>query len=85
MLRRTSLGETSRPPPIVDFSRIPRGNAPPCGVNVIVEIPQGGGSVEYEFDKETGALKVDGALPISSSTSKIAACAILGTSRRRRC
>lgn len=43
----------------MDFARIPTGADPPDDVNVVVEIPQGGEPVKYEFDKETGALRVD--------------------------
>lgn len=43
----------------MDLQKIPIGADPPVDVNVIVEIPQGGEPVKYEFDKETGALRVD--------------------------
>ena len=43
----------------MDLARIPTGADPPDDVNVVVEIPQGGEPVKYEFDKETGALRVD--------------------------
>lgn len=43
----------------MDISRVPSGKAPPTDINVIVEIPQGGEPVKYEFDKQSGALFVD--------------------------
>lgn len=43
----------------MDIGKIPVGRDPPHDINVIVEIPQGGQPVKYEFDKESGALFVD--------------------------
>jgi inorganic pyrophosphatase len=43
----------------MDLSRIAAGRTPPHDINVVVEIPQGGDPVKYEFDKECGALVVD--------------------------
>jgi inorganic pyrophosphatase len=43
----------------MDMSKIAVGVDPPFDINVIVEIPQGGVPVKYEFDKESGALRVD--------------------------
>jgi inorganic pyrophosphatase len=35
------------------------GKDPPREVNVIVEVPIGGGPIKYEMDKEAGTLVVD--------------------------
>lgn len=43
----------------MDVSKIPPGRNPPDDVNVIIEIPQGGIPVKYEFDKASGALFVN--------------------------
>lgn len=43
----------------MDISRVPAGRNPPKDVNALIEIPQGGVPVKYEFDKESGALVVD--------------------------
>jgi inorganic pyrophosphatase len=43
----------------MDLSKIPTGVNPPYDVNAVIEIPQGGEPVKYEFDKESGALMVD--------------------------
>jgi inorganic pyrophosphatase len=43
----------------MDMARIPVGKNPPYDVNVIIEIPQGGNPVKYEYDKESGAIFVD--------------------------
>lgn len=43
----------------MDISKVPTGANPPWDVNVIIEIPQGGEPVKYEFDKASGALFVD--------------------------
>ena len=43
----------------MEIDRIPAGVAPPDDINVVVEIPQGGVPVKYEFDKASGALMVD--------------------------
>ncbi len=43
----------------MDISRVPAGVSPPDDINVVVEIPQGGVPVKYEFDKASGALMVD--------------------------
>ncbi len=43
----------------MDMARIAVGKNPPYDVNVIIEIPQGGSPVKYEFDKDTGAIFVD--------------------------
>jgi inorganic pyrophosphatase len=41
------------------FDNIPPGRNPPKDIHAVVEIPQGGVPVKYEFDKETGAIYVD--------------------------
>lgn len=38
---------------------IPPGKAPPWDLNVIIEIPEGGEAVKYEFDAELGVMRVD--------------------------
>src|SRR3546814_17591657 len=38
---------------------IPAGDSPPDSLNVLIEVPIGGETVEYEFDKASGALVVD--------------------------
>ena len=43
----------------MDIKKIPIGKNPPDEVNVIIEIPQGGNPIKYEFDKESGAIFVD--------------------------
>src|SRR5579885_200186 len=43
----------------MDLKLIPAGRNPPKDVNAVIEIPLGGVPVKYEFDKESGALKVD--------------------------
>jgi inorganic pyrophosphatase len=43
----------------MDIGRIAIGRNPPFDINVLIEIPQGGEPVKYEFDKESGALMVD--------------------------
>jgi len=43
----------------VDIAKIPIGRGAPHDINVIVEIPQGGQSVKYELDKQSGAVFVD--------------------------
>jgi len=43
----------------MDLSRVPVGEDPPWDVNAVIEIPQGGVPVKYEFDKRSGALYVD--------------------------
>ena len=43
----------------MDIKKVPTGKNPPEEVNVIIEVPQGGYPVKYEFDKESGALYVD--------------------------
>lgn len=43
----------------MDISRIPVGVNPPYDVNALIEIPQGGAPVKYEFDKASGAMFVD--------------------------
>ena len=43
----------------MDVSKIPPGRNPPDDVNVIIEIPQGGIPVKYEFDKASGPLFVN--------------------------
>jgi len=42
----------------MDFNKITPGKNPPSEINVIIEIIQGS-SVKYEFDEDSGALKVD--------------------------
>lgn len=44
---------------IMDINLIPTGDNPPETLNVIIEVPQGGEPVKYEFDKKSGALFVD--------------------------
>ena len=41
------------------IENIPTGKNPPWDVNIIIEIPLGGPSIKYEFEKESGALWVD--------------------------
>jgi inorganic pyrophosphatase len=43
----------------MDLSKIPVGVNPPFDLNAVIEIPQGGEPVKYEFDKLSGALMVD--------------------------
>ncbi len=43
----------------MNIDRIAVGRNAPEEINVIVEIPQGGSPVKYEFDKQSGALTVD--------------------------
>ena len=43
----------------MDITKIPAGKDPPFDINVVIEIPQGGVPVKYEFDKTSGALMVD--------------------------
>ena len=43
----------------MDLSLVPTGEDPPWDVNAVIEIPQGGVPVKYEFDKRSGALYVD--------------------------
>jgi inorganic pyrophosphatase len=43
----------------VDVSRIPPGRKPPEEINVLIEVPLRADPIEYEFDKETGAIFVD--------------------------
>ncbi|MFV0431919.1 MAG: inorganic diphosphatase [Alphaproteobacteria bacterium] len=43
----------------MDISKISAGKDLPNNVNVIVEIPQGGNPIKYEFDKDAGAILVD--------------------------
>jgi len=43
----------------MDIGKIAIGKNPPFDINVLIEIPQGGEPVKYEFDKESGALMVD--------------------------
>jgi inorganic pyrophosphatase len=43
----------------MDIARVAIGRDPPAEVNVIIEIPQGGAPIKYEFDKHSGALIVD--------------------------
>jgi inorganic pyrophosphatase len=43
----------------MNIDKIAIGRAPPHDINVVIEIPQGGEPVKYEFDKESGALMVD--------------------------
>ena len=43
----------------MDISKISIGESPPCDINVLIEIPQGGVPVKYELDKDSGALRVD--------------------------
>lgn len=44
---------------IMDINLIPTGDNAPETLNVIIEVPQGGEPVKYEFDKKSGALFVD--------------------------
>ena len=43
----------------MDFKLIPVGHNPPNDINAVIEIPQGGVPVKYEFDKVSGAIYVD--------------------------
>jgi len=43
----------------MNLDRVAIGKDPPFDINVVVEIPQGGLPVKYEFDKHSGALMVD--------------------------
>ncbi len=43
----------------MDLSKIPAGKKPPYDINVVIEIPQGGAPIKYEFDKPSGALFVN--------------------------
>ena len=43
----------------MDFDSIPAGRDPPRDIHAVIEIPQGGVPVKYEFDKATGAIFVD--------------------------
>jgi inorganic pyrophosphatase len=43
----------------MNIDKIAIGKDPPFDINVLIEIPQGGEPVKYEFDKESGALMVD--------------------------
>jgi len=43
----------------MDINKIAIGENPPHEINAIIEIPQGGYPVKYEFDKFSGAMFVD--------------------------
>ncbi len=43
----------------MDITKIPAGNDIPNTFNVFIEIPEDGGAVKYEFDKDSGAMVVD--------------------------
>jgi inorganic pyrophosphatase len=43
----------------MNIDKIAIGKDPPFDINVVIEIPQGGEPVKYEFDKDSGALVVD--------------------------
>ena len=43
----------------MNFDLIPAGRNPPKDIHAVVEIPQGGVPVKYEFDKTSGAIYVD--------------------------
>lgn len=43
----------------MDIRKISAGDNPPSEVNVIIEIPQGGAPIKYEFDPASGCLFVD--------------------------
>jgi inorganic pyrophosphatase len=43
----------------MNLDKIAIGKDPPFDINAVIEIPQGGLPVKYEFDKESGALMVD--------------------------
>jgi inorganic pyrophosphatase len=43
----------------MDIGKLAVGRDPPHDINVVIEIPQGGAPVKYEFDKASGALTVD--------------------------
>src|SRR6266481_7851251 len=43
----------------MNIDKVAIGKDPPFDINVLIEIPQGGEPVKYEFDKESGALMVD--------------------------
>lgn len=42
-----------------NVDRVPPGRNPPWDLNVIVEIPEGGEAVKYEFDVDLGVMRVD--------------------------
>lgn len=44
---------------LIPSRTIPPGRNPPWDLNVIVEIPEGGEAVKYEFDEELGVMRVD--------------------------
>ena len=41
------------------IEKVPTGENPPWDINVLIEIPAGGPTIKYEFDKDSGALYVD--------------------------
>jgi inorganic pyrophosphatase len=43
----------------MDIGKIGAGRNPPFELNAVIEIPQGGVPVKYEFDRESGALFVN--------------------------
>ncbi len=43
----------------MNFESIPAGRNPPSDIHAVIEIPQGGVPVKYEFDKASGAIYVD--------------------------
>jgi len=43
----------------MDLSKVMIGDNPPQEVNVVIEIPEGGTPIKYEFDSSSGCLFVD--------------------------
>lgn len=43
----------------MDINKVSAGKNPPWQINVVIEVPQGGPPVKYEFDKDSGAIMVD--------------------------
>jgi inorganic pyrophosphatase len=43
----------------MDYKALPAGRAVPTDVNALIEIAKGGGTIKYEFDRQSGALFVD--------------------------
>jgi inorganic pyrophosphatase len=54
-----SIGRRCQVEGEMNIDKIAIGKDPPFDINVVIEIPQGGEPVKYEFDKESGALVVD--------------------------
>jgi inorganic pyrophosphatase len=43
----------------MDYKALPAGRTVPTDMNALIEIAKGGGSIKYEFDRQSGALIVD--------------------------